>query len=86
MKNVHNSITDVVKSRETCLKISTQFDLSVVFFLLLSALSLTCYFSRSPCFQDFPFSVSREIESLLRREGEGRGRKTTHKYLFLKHI
>lgn len=69
MKNVHNSIIDVVKSRETCLKISTQFDLSVMFFLLLSALSLSCYFFRSPCFQDFPSSVSREIEPLLRREG-----------------
>lgn len=71
MKNVHNSIIDV-KSRETCLKISTQFDLSVMFFLLLSAISLTCYFSRPPCCQHFPFSIPGEIESLLRREGEER--------------
>lgn len=51
------------------LKISTQFDLSIMFFLLLSSISLSYYFSRLPCFQHFPFSIPGEIESLLRREG-----------------
>lgn len=73
MKNVHNSIImHVVKSRETFLKIRTQFSSSVTFFLLLSAISPTCYFSSQPCFQHFLFSGPGETESLLRREREER--------------
>lgn len=73
MKNVHNHIIiHVVKSREIFPKISTQFASSVIFFLLLSAISLTCYFSSQPCFQLFPFSDPGEAESLPRREREER--------------
>lgn len=73
IKNEHSSIKiHVVKSRETFLKISTQFALSVIYSLLRSAVSLTCYFSRPPCFQHFPFSDPGEIESLLRRERKER--------------
>lgn len=72
MKNVHNSIIISVKSREAFLRMSTQFALSVIFFLLLPAISPTCYLSSSPCFQHFPFSDPGEIESLLRREREER--------------
>lgn len=54
MRNVCNSIiTYVVKFREIFLQISTQFASFVIFFLLLSAISSTCYFSSPPCFQHF---------------------------------
>lgn len=79
MKNVHNSIIiHVVKSRETFLKISTQFASSVIFFLLLNAISPTCYFFSQPCFQHFPFSDPGETESLLRREREERPHTTIY--------
>lgn len=78
----------VVKSRETFLKISTQFALSVIFSLLLSAVSLTCYFSDLLFLQTtmFPaFSFFWPWRNRIIAE-EGKERKTTHKYLFLKHI
>lgn len=72
MKNVHSSITYVEKSWETFLTSSSQFASSVIFFILLSAISLTFNFSSPPCLQYFPFSDPEETESLLRREREER--------------
>lgn len=78
MTSVHPSMTDVAKSRGTSLKISARLDLSITFILLLSAISLTCCFSRPPGFQS-PWGNRIVAE-------KGKGRKATHNCLFLKHV